>query len=137
MKAVWLVTLGTLSFFSYGSIDYKKPQTPSELHLLFSEYFSKKDTTGLATLFHEDAVLVLNAEGKLAKGKEAIAQSLKGYMQGDVEMVTHDVSIHINGDTALIRSNWEIPNVQTGMALEVMKYSDGGWLYFIDNPNGF
>jgi ketosteroid isomerase-like protein len=137
MKAVWLVALSTLSFFSYGSIDYKKPQTPSELHQLFGEYFSNKDTTGLATLFHDDAVFVLDDEGNLARGKDAIAQTLKGYMQGDVEMLTHRVSIHINGDTALIRSDWEIPNVQTGMALEVMKYSDGGWLYIIDNPNGF
>lgn len=137
MKAAWLIALSALSFLSYGSTDYTKPQTPSELHQLFAEYFSNKDTTGLATLFHEDAVFVLDAEGNLARGKDAIAQTLKGYMQGDVEMLTHGVSIHINGDSALIRSDWEIPNVQTGMALEVMKYSDGGWLYIIDNPNGF
>jgi len=137
MKAIWFVALSTLSFFSFASIDYKKPQTPNELHQLFAEYFSKKDITGLGTLFHDDAVLVLDAEGNLAIGKEAIKQALKGYMQGDVEIITHGVSIHINGDTALIRSDWEITNVQTGMALEVMKYTDGGWLYVIDNPNGF
>ncbi|MGF1888559.1 nuclear transport factor 2 family protein [Photobacterium profundum] len=137
MKAIWFIVLSTLSFFSYASIDYKKPQTPSELHQLFAEYFSNKDITGLGTLFHEDAVFVLDAEGNLAKGKEAIKKTLKGYVQGDVEMITHGVSIHINGDTALIRSDWEITNVQTGMALEVMKYTDGGWLYVIDNPNGF
>ena len=137
MKTLWLVALSTLSFFSYASVDYKKPQTPSELHQLFAEYFSNKDITGLGTLFHEDAVFVLDSQGNLAIGKEAIKQTLKGYMQGDVEMITHDVSIHINGDTALIRSDWEITNLQTGMALEVMKYTDGGWLYIIDNPNGF
>ncbi|GIC76679.1 DUF4440 domain-containing protein [Moritella sp. F3] len=137
MKAILLVFLSTLSFLSHGAMDYEKPQTPSELHQLFSEYFANKDITGLGTLFHDDAVFVLDAEGNLAKGKDAIKLSLKGYMQGDVEMVTHGTSIHINGDTALIRSDWEIPNVQTGMALEVMKYTDGGWLYIIDNPNGF
>lgn len=137
MKAVLLIILSTLSFFSSASIDYKKPQTPSELHQLFSEYFANKDITGLGTLFHEDAIFVLDTEGNLATGKNAIKQSLKGYMQGDVEMVTHGTSIHINGDTALIRSDWEIPNVLTGTALEVMKYTDGGWLYIIDNPNGF
>ncbi len=137
MKAVWFVILSTISLFSYASTDYTKPQTPDELHQLFSEYFSNKDVAGLSTLFHEDAVFVLNAEGNLAKGKEAITQVLTGYMQGDVTMVTHATSIHINGNTALIRSDWEIPNVQTGMALEVMKYIDGGWVYIIDNPHGF
>lgn len=137
MKAILLVVLSTLSFFSNAIIDYEKPQTPSELHQLFSKYFANKNITGLGTLFHKDAVFVLDTEGNLAKGKDAIKQILKGYMQGDVEMVTHGTSIHINGDTALIRSDWEIPNVQTGTALEVMKYTDGGWLYIIDNPNGF
>ena len=58
-------------------------------------------------------------------------------MQGDVEIITRSVSIHINGDIAMIRSDWEIPNVTKGTALETMLYVDGGWLYIIDNPNGF
>ncbi|MCG6221104.1 DUF4440 domain-containing protein, partial [Vibrio diabolicus] len=32
---------------------------------------------------------------------------------------------------------WEISNTMTGTALEVMRYVDGGWVYIIDNPNGF
>ncbi|MEZ8404984.1 DUF4440 domain-containing protein, partial [Vibrio splendidus] len=66
-----------------------------------------------------------------------VGRILKSYLQGDVEMLTHDVSIHINGNTALIRSDWEIVGGPKGTALEVMKYIDGGWLYVIDNPNGF
>ncbi|PKG75710.1 DUF4440 domain-containing protein [Shewanella sp. GutCb] len=137
MKVVLFIILSSLSSFSYASIEYKKPQTPSELHHLFAEYFLNKDVVGLGTLFHEDAVFVLNAEREVVKGREAIKQTLKGYLEGDGEMITHGVSIHINGDTALIRSDWEITNVQKGMALEVMKYTNGGWLYVIDSPYGF
>lgn len=62
---------------------------------------------------------------------------LNGYMQGDVAMVTYATSIHIKGNIVLIRSGSEIPYVQTGVALEVMKYIDGGWVYVIGNPYGF
>ncbi|MGR5231727.1 YybH family protein [Vibrio rotiferianus] len=113
---------------------YSKPQTPSELHSLFGQYFANKDLEGLGSLFHQDAVFVL--------GKEAIKQVLKGYMKGDVDMLTKSVSIHINGDVAMVRSDWEISNALQGQniqgtALEVMHYVDGGWVYVIDNPNGY
>ncbi|MFS1476066.1 YybH family protein [Vibrio lentus] len=137
MKIFLFILLNFITFYSYASTDYKKPQSPNELHQLFAEYFSKQDIYGLGTLFHEDAIFVLDAQGNLARGPKAINTILKGYFQGDVEMLTHDVSIHINGDTALIRSEWEIVGGSKGTALEVMRYVDGGWLYVIDNPNGF
>ena len=62
-------------------------------------------------------------------------------------MHTKRVSIHINDDIAMVRSDWEIMNTSQGAtqtknaiqgtALEVMHYVDGGWVYVIDNPNGF
>ncbi|MCF7494918.1 nuclear transport factor 2 family protein [Vibrio splendidus] len=137
MKILLFVVLNLITFYSYASTDYKKPQSPTELHQLFAEYFSKQDIDGLGTLFHQDAIFVLDNQGNLARGPKAIKPILKSYLQGDVEMLTHDVSIHINGDTALIRSDWEIVGGPKGTALEVMKYIDGGWLYVIDNPNGF
>lgn len=121
---------------------YSKPQTPSELHALFGQYFAKKDLDGLGTLFHPDAVFVLDKEGNQAKGREEIKQVLKGYMNGDVDILTKSVSIHINDDIAMVRSDWEILNASQGnniqgTALEVMHYVDGGWVYVIDNPNGY
>ncbi|EHY9869784.1 nuclear transport factor 2 family protein [Vibrio vulnificus] len=132
-----LLVIGLMSFSLHASVDYRKPQSPSELHALFGEYFIQKDLTGLTSLFDENAVLVLDASGKQAIGRKEIGQALKGYMSGDVEMVTKSVSIHVNGTLAQVRSEWEIPNVTSGVALEVMHYVDGGWLYIIDNPNGF
>ncbi|WP_045420537.1 YybH family protein [Vibrio jasicida] len=134
-----------ISFFSLGlhaEALYSKPQTPSELHALFGQYFAKKDLDGLGTLFHPDAVFVLDKKGNQAKGREEIKQVLKGYMNGDVDMLTKAVSIHINDDIAMVRSDWEILNASQGnnikgTALEVMHYVDGGWVYVIDNPNGY
>ncbi|MGF1823580.1 nuclear transport factor 2 family protein [Vibrio splendidus] len=137
MKTFLLFVLSSITFYSYASIDYKKPQTPKELHQLFSEYFSEQDVAGLVTLFHEDAIFILNSQGDFAKGPKAIKPILKSYLQGDVKMLTHDVSVHVNGDTALISSDWEIVGGPKGTALEVMRYIGGGWLYVIDNPNGF
>ncbi|CAH1609459.1 Polyketide cyclase [Vibrio jasicida] len=134
-----------ISFFSLGlhaEAIYSKPQTPSELHALFGQYFAKKDLDGLGTLFHPDAVFVLDKKGNQAKGREEIKQVLKGFMNGDVDMLTKNVSIHINDDIAMVRSDWEILNASQGnniqgTALEVMHYVDGGWVYVIDNPNGY
>lgn len=134
-----------ISFFSLGlhaEALYSKPQTPSELHALFGQYFAKKDLDGLGTLFHPNAVFVLDKKGNQAKGREEIKQVLKGYMNGDVDMLTKNVSIHINDDIAMVRSDWEILNASQGnniqgTALEVMHYVDGGWVYVIDNPNGY
>nr|WP_253821290.1 nuclear transport factor 2 family protein [Vibrio rotiferianus] len=91
---------------------YSKPQTPSELHSLFDQYFANKDLDRLETLFHPDAVFVLDKEGNQAKGREAIKQVLKGYMKGDVDMLTRRVSVHINDDVAMVRSDWEISNAR-------------------------
>jgi len=131
-----------LSLGLHAETLYSKPQTPSELHSLFGHYFANKDLEGLGTLFHPDAVFVLDKEGNQAKGIEAIKQVLKGYMKGDVDILTKSVSIHINGDVAMVRSDWEILNALQGKniqgtALEVMHYVDGGWVYVIDNPNGY
>ena len=137
-----LLFISFLSLGLHAEDLYSKPQTPSELHALFGQYFAKKDLDGLGTLFHPNAVFVLDKEGNQAKGREEIKQVLKGYMNGDVDMLTKSVSIHINNNVAIVRSDWEISdalqdkNIQ-GTALEVMHYVDGGWVYVIDNPNGY
>ncbi|MFN1530691.1 YybH family protein [Vibrio jasicida] len=137
-----LLFISFLSLGLHAEVLYSKLQTPSELHALFGQYFAKKDLDGLGTLFHPDAVFVLDKKGNQAKGREEIKQVLKGYMNGDVDMLTKSVSIHINDDIAMVRSDWEILNASQGnniqgTALEVMHYVDGGWVYVIDNPNGY
>lgn len=137
-----LLFISFLSLGLHAEDLYSKPQTPSELHALFGQYFAKKDLDGLGTLFHPNAVFVLDKEGNQAKGREEIKQVLKCYMNGDVDILTKSVSIHINDDIAMVRSDWEILNASQGnniqgTALEVMHYVDGGWVYVIDNPNGY
>ncbi|BCL72774.1 hypothetical protein TUMSATVNIG1_47450 [Vibrio nigripulchritudo] len=137
MRLLAIMILSATSFPLLAADDYRKPQSPSEVHELFGEYFRSKDLLGLSTLFHKDAVLILDSKGKIAKGKEAIKQSLSSYLQGELEMTTHSVSIHVNGNTALVQSDWEIKDGPKGTAVEVMTYVDGGWLYIIDNPYGY
>ncbi|WP_104036463.1 YybH family protein [Vibrio jasicida] len=137
-----LLFISFLSLGLHAEDLYSKPQTSSELHALFGQYFAKKDLDGLGTLFHPDAVFVLDKEGNQAIGREEIKQVLKGYMNGDVDMLTKNVSIHINDDIAMVRSDWEILNASQGnniqgTALEVMHYVDGGWVYVMDNSNGY
>ncbi len=62
-----------ISFVSLGlhaETLYPKPQTPSELHALFGQYFADKDLEGLGTLFHQDAVFILDKKAIKPKGKK-------------------------------------------------------------------
>ena len=119
-------------------IDYPKPQSPDELHSLFAQYFQTKDLTGLTTLFAANATFILDSDGGKATGHEEIAKALKPYLSFDSEMLTLSKSIHINGNIALIRTEWKLADSDvSGTALEVMQYQDNGWVYLIDNPNGF
>ncbi len=137
MKNITLLVLILLPLLTQAQTEFAKPQSPTELHSLFGEYFSQGNMDGLTSLFHEDAVFVIDKEGNKAKGRQEIAKVLKSYMQAELTIISHQASIHINSDTALISAKWEIPGHSSGTALEVMKYNNGGWVYLIDNPNGF
>lgn len=137
-KRIHIITMFIIVFSTQIlAEEFKKPQTPQELHKLFSQYFSNKNIDGLGSLFSENAIFILDSDGTNVKGKEAIMKELLPYFEGGSDMNTLSTSIHINGNIALIKSNWEISKDQKGMALEVMEYKNGGWLYIIDNPNGF
>ncbi len=137
LKQVAMV-MALLIFSATQAAEYPKPQTPSELHAMFGNYFSAKDLTGIGSLFDEKAVYVVDDQGSLLEGREAIVTEIQHYMDTGAEIETVSASIHINGNIALVKSNWKISDSDiTGTALEVMTYKEGGWLYLIDNPNGF
>lgn len=115
---------------------YIKPQTPDELHQKFALYLANKDLSNLITLFHEDSILVIDKSGNYAKGRNEIKKVLNEYLKGDVKISTEIKTVHINNDIALVQANWEIPNLNKGVSLEVLKYIDNGWVYLIDNPYG-
>lgn len=119
-------------------VEYPKPQSPSELHGLFAQYFKHKDLQGLSTLFAADAKFILDDKGRAAIGRKAIVSELEKYLGVKGEMQTLSKSVHINGDIALVRSQWKILGTDLkGTALEVMQYQNYGWVYVIDNPNGY
>ncbi len=142
MNAIKILLI-SMSIFIFNAnanetVNYSKPQSPDELHSLFAQYFQAKNLEGLKTLFAKNAKYILDVEGNTATGQDEIAKALKPYLSFDSEMLTLSKSIHINGNIALIRSDWKVANSEiSGTALEVMQYQNGGWVYIIDNPNGY
>lgn len=142
MNAIKILLI-SMSIFIFNAnanetVNYSKPQSPDELHSLFAQYFQAKNLEGLKTLFAKNAKYILDVEGNTAIGQDEIAKALKPYLSFDSEMLTLSKSIHINGNIALIRSDWKVANSEiNGTALEVMQYQNGGWVYIIDNPNGY
>ena len=122
--------------------EYPKPQTPTELHELFFSYYLDKNLEGIMTLFHENSTFVINDEGNIATGKKEIAEEIQLYLAFDGEIEHISKSIYVNENLALVKAKWKITGDKDldtieGEAVEIMIYEDGGWLYFIDNPNGY
>ncbi|AQS36130.1 protein of unknown function (DUF4440) [Shewanella psychrophila] len=133
-----LVSFFVVNAKADAPLEYPKPQSPDELHSLFAQYFDAKDLNGLTTLFAANATFILDRDGRRATGHKEIAKALKPYLSFDSKMQTLSKSIHINGNIALIRSQWKLADSDiSGTALEVMTFQQGGWVYLIDNPNGF
>lgn len=136
-KMKYVISILCIMSIQVTAKELKKPQTPSQLHEIFHEYFLEKNIEGLLSLFDEEAIFIIDKEGRKARGKAEIKKNLMPYLESGSTISTISKSIHINGDIALIRSEWEIDSSQSGVALEVMQYKNGGWVYIIDNPNGF
>jgi ketosteroid isomerase-like protein len=138
MKILILIVLSVVSTLATADKAYPKPQTPSDVHKLFIQYYDEKDMTGLLTLFHEDAVFIKNAEGEKARVRQMIEKVLNPYLEADGEFESGATSIHINGNFAMVKADWLLKGTDVhGTGLEVLEYRDGGWAYLIDNPNGY
>jgi uncharacterized protein (TIGR02246 family) len=107
-----------------------------DVHPFFATAFNNGDTAALLTLYHPDAVLIV--DGKPVTGHDQILAELKGFieLQGQMELTPR--SINTFGDTALMIGDWTITSAELnlkGTSAEVLqRQPDGSWVYIIDNP---
>src|SRR4029079_2565077 len=80
----------------------------AQRHVLFAKFLNSKDIEGLASLYEDDAIL-LSAPGAPARGKEAIRESLEGFisMGGTITFIANAEPL-ITGDLALTHGKWKL-----------------------------
>jgi len=115
---------------------------PEEIDQLFTKAFSAGDLEALVALYEPDAALVPQP-GQIVTGRDAIRESLQGFLSLCGEFSLEVKSVVGTGNLALVRADWSLVGTApggclvnlSGRAAEVVRRQpDGTWLYLIDNP---
>jgi ketosteroid isomerase-like protein len=106
---------------------------PNDLGKLFVSRASAGDVNGLVALYEDDAVLVINKEGKIAKGHQEIGVFYANMLSKKpiFEKGKQKFALR-NGDLALTSSRL----VNGTITAEIARLQpDNTWLWMIDEPN--
>lgn len=117
--------------------------TPQETHRLWEERFNGRDIEGLLELYEKDAVFFAQP-GQLVEGIDAVRQTLETFIGMDATFTVLEATVGQCGDVALAMAPWTAtargpdgPMDLAGTTTDVMvRGSDGGWRFKIDNPFG-
>jgi hypothetical protein len=126
-----------LSFLKENIMEDKiylgKAIDPNDLGIFFVSRANAGDVDGLVALYEQDAVLVINKEGKIAKGHQEIGVFYANMLRKKpiFEKGKQKLALR-NGDLALTSSRL----VNGTITAEVARLQpDNTWLWIIDEPN--
>ena len=108
------------------------------MNATFADAYNAREVDQLCALYAVDGAVV-NLDGTLAVGPEAIREHVAVLMLLGGVMESINEYSHINGDLALIGARWLIrfddgrPDI-TGRSAEVLRRQSDGWRYLIDHP---
>jgi ketosteroid isomerase-like protein len=98
-------------------------RTPEELETLFEDAFVVRDSSALAELFEDGAVLVAGSGPEQARGGEEIARFATAMWERDLTYLADPRRVLQARDTALVVADLGINVLRRG--------SDGTWRYAI------
>lgn len=118
-------------------------RTPQETHRLWERKFNAGDVDGVLELYEKDAALV-GQPGQQVHGIDAVRETIQMFIGMDAQFILQDATVVESGDVALVMSPWTAtatgPDGQMDMAATtsdvLVRGSDGGWRFKIDNPWG-
>jgi uncharacterized protein (TIGR02246 family) len=111
---------------------------PGQVIEQFEKLFNSGDLEGLLTLYADDCV-VPGQEGAVLRGKEAIREWLKAFIDTGAKLSFSGSVVFQAGDIALTHNAWSMSGdaPMEGVTAEVVrKQADGTWCYIVDNPFG-
>lgn len=113
---------------------YEKAKDPAELHRYFITRANDGDAEGLADLYEEDAILVIDKIGNTVRGKKAIQEYFEKVLEGKPSFIGGALNpTLINGNLALTSSKLN----DGKFTIEVVRLQEQGqnWLWVIDYPS--
>lgn len=111
---------------------------PDQMNAAFADGYNARDVDRLCALYAADGAVV-NLDGTLAVGAEAIREHLAGLVLLGGSMESINEYSYVNGALALIGARWSIsfddgrPKI-AGRSAEVLRRQPDGWRYLIDHP---
>ena len=119
-------------------------RTPQEVHELFTQAFTARDSEALVALYEPEAAF-MPQPGQVVSGHAAIREAIGGFLALNAEFKMQPGTVIEAGDIALLLSKWTLNGTDpSGAAVEmagqtadvVRRQPDGYWLIVIDNPYG-
>jgi len=113
-------------------------KSPTEISETFGNLFNSRDRDGLLALYATEGVLTIDGETS-AQGGAAIGEMMAEMLDSPLKISTRCATCHINGDTALVRTDWILTDPEgkefmTGSSAEVLgRQADGLWRFIIDD----
>ena len=107
------------------------------------EFLLEGDLEGIVSMFHPDCRMFFPPNEPPKVGKDAAREVFRAFIPVKPKLISNVTSEVINGDTALLHGTWRMEDqdgnvIAEGESTEVAKKLEhGGWVYFIDCPNGF
>jgi ketosteroid isomerase-like protein len=117
---------------------------PEDAHRLFAEAFNAGNLDDLVALYDRQAHLISRHE-QVRVGADAIRTTLKEFLALRGKIFIETCYVFEAGDTALLRSRWNVVGTgpdgklleMQGQGVEVLQRQSGGtWRYIIDHPFG-
>jgi uncharacterized protein (TIGR02246 family) len=115
-------------------------KSPFEISKTFGDLFNARDREGLLALYTADGILTIDGE-TLAQGASAIGEMMAEMLDSPLKIKTHQATCHVNGDIALVRTDWTLidpdgKEFMTGSSAEILgRQDDGLWRFIIDDAS--
>jgi uncharacterized protein (TIGR02246 family) len=120
--------------------------TPNDAHRLWAEAFGNGDVDALLDLYEDQAVFVTQPGGDIATGKDAIRETLEGFLSFGANFNIEHTEVVERDDLAIVYSDWTLRggadpdgnpvDISAETTDVVRRRPDGAWLFAIDNPWG-
>ena len=122
----------------------KIAQRPSQIADCVAAYLKEENLEGVVSMFHPQVQMFFPPTEPPKIGKDAVREVFAPFCAMKPTWISNVISEVVNGDTALLMAKWRIEHddkniLSEGESVEVakkMEHGGGGWVYFIDCPNG-
>jgi hypothetical protein len=110
----------------------EKALKPEDLAVFFVNRANAGDVEGIVTLYESDAILVINKEGKVAKGHPEIRIFYAELLNKNIKFEQGRQSPALRNEGLALTSSRLVNGIVTSEVARIQP--DGTWLWIIDQP---